>query len=64
MTAINKNKSQEFPLCYTAGYYSFFLKKKKNFFFWLPRIMWSSQARDCIRAGVVTYATAVAMPDP
>ena len=31
---------------------------------WLPCSIWSSKARDQIRATVVTYATAVAKLDP
>lgn len=34
------------------------------FLFWLPHSIWSSWARDQIRAEAVTYTTAVAMPDP
>ena len=32
------------------------------FLFWLPHVIWSSQARDQIGATVVTYAAAVATP--
>ena len=32
--------------------------------FWLPRGIWSSWARDRILAADVTYAAAVAAPDP
>ena len=49
-------------------------KKKKPFIasfffllffsFWLPRGLWSSQARDQIQATVVTYAAAVPTLDP
>ena len=34
------------------------------FHFWPPSGMWSSWARDQIRATVATYAAAAAMPDP
>ena len=35
-----------------------------SFFFWPPLGIWSSQAKDEIRATVATYTTAAAMPDP
>ena len=34
------------------------------FLFWPPHSIWSSWARDHIWATVVTYASAMAMPDP
>ena len=49
--------SKELSPIYAFDFYLFFL-------FWLPRSIWSSQAREQIRAAVAAYATAVAMQGP
>ena len=50
--------------CFIYLYLSIHPSIHPSIFFWPPRGIWRSQARDQIPATVVTYAAAVAMSDP